>query len=214
MKIALMRHGETELNTRRVFLSRMNVELNDTGRRQAKDAAQSLSAGRWSAIHSSPLARSQQVADMLSAALHLPVRLFDGLRERELGELEGVGITEYAQSHPAEHSRLISDRDYAPPGGETQRAVLHRVEECLTAIVGQSSVSAPGAAVIVTHGAVLAILARHIGLSDDRMRTVVRHCHLACLEAELGVDRALSLQVRHWDVAAGVADAWARNSAC
>lgn len=209
MKIALMRHGETELNTRRVFLSRTNAELNEAGTRQAKSAARSMRVARWSAIHASPLARSAQVAHIIAGELHLPVRLLDGLRERELGELEGVGITEYAQSHPAEYSRLVNDRDYAPPGGETQYAVLHRVEECLKGIAGRSSASAPGPVMVVTHGGVLAILGRGLGLTEDRIRTAVRHCQLVCLEAELDAGHALRAQVQHWDVAPDVAAAWA-----
>ncbi|MER6048135.1 histidine phosphatase family protein [Streptomyces sp. NPDC001793] len=212
MKIALMRHGETEFNARRIFLSRTDAELNETGMRQAKSAAQRLSLGSWSAIYASPLARSQQVADVLSGELRLPVRLFDGLRERELGELEGLGIEDYAQSHPAEYARLINDPDYAPHRGETQHAVVDRVTECLKMMVRQSTSSAPGAALVVTHGAVLAILARHAGLPGDRLRAAVRNCHLLCLDAEFDTGQSLSLRLRHWDVAPDEAGAWASSA--
>ncbi|MGI9125067.1 MAG: bifunctional RNase H/acid phosphatase, partial [Mycobacterium sp.] len=79
-RLLLLRHGQTELSRQRCYSGRGNPELTDTGRRQAADAARSLSGqGGRSAVVTSPLQRAYDTAAAAAGALGLPVTVDDDL---------------------------------------------------------------------------------------------------------------------------------------
>lgn len=67
-RLILVRHGETEWNRVERFRGRMDIELNERGRRQAQAVASRLSTWRIEAIYSSPLKRALQTAQPLAKA--------------------------------------------------------------------------------------------------------------------------------------------------
>ncbi len=63
VRIMLVRHGETDWNRKEIFRGRIDVELNENGREQAKVLAQAVSAFHIDAAYSSPLSRSLETAN-------------------------------------------------------------------------------------------------------------------------------------------------------
>jgi broad specificity phosphatase PhoE len=91
----LVRHGETSWNQeRRIQGGSSDVELNELGRKQVERLALALRETKIDAIYSSPLKRALDTAIAIAGHHQLAVQVEPGLREMEVGELEGISIAE------------------------------------------------------------------------------------------------------------------------
>jgi broad specificity phosphatase PhoE len=91
MRILLLRHGQTPFNlTGTIDTVIPGANLTDLGTRQARAVPDALAGESIGAIFASSLVRTQLTAQPLSDALGLPIRVLDGLREIEGGDLEGL----------------------------------------------------------------------------------------------------------------------------
>ena len=100
-RTALVRHGETDWNRDGRLQGRTDVPLNDTGREQARALAAALADGDWSAVTSSPLSRARETAQILAAALGLPLLpAREDLVERDFGAAEGGSREELTARYP------------------------------------------------------------------------------------------------------------------
>ncbi len=91
MKLILVRHGETSWNKeRRVQGSDSDIELNDTGLEQARKVANFLKNEPINVIFSSPMQRARATAEAIASYHQVPVEFDQGLRELNVGELEGM----------------------------------------------------------------------------------------------------------------------------
>ena len=124
----LLRHGQTPLSVDRRFAGLGDIELTETGVRQAKLAGERLAArGGVDVIVASPLRRARQTAEEVAAATGAPVEFDDDLRETDFGEWEGLNITQAQPRRPGEVTSRLADPAAAPPGGESFAAVAVRV---------------------------------------------------------------------------------------
>ena len=125
----LLRHGQTPLSAERRFAGLGDIELTETGVRQAKLAGERLAArGGVDVIVASPLRRARQTAEEVAAATGAPVEFDDDLRETDFGEWEGLTFTEAQRRWPGEVTAWLADPAAAPPGGESFAAVAVRVQ--------------------------------------------------------------------------------------
>ncbi|MFD8009704.1 histidine phosphatase family protein [Streptomyces sp. NPDC058955] len=201
MRLVLLRHGETDRNAADLFQAQADIPLNPTGTRQAREVARALSPGAWAAVWSSPLVRADRTAAYAAERLGVPHHRADGLRERDLGTLDGRERAAYAREHPEEMRRLLTDPDYAPPGGETGRAALSRFAATLRAVAAESRPPDPAGrpdparparrpdpyptrpVLVVTHGGVLNLLTRALdGGPDAPPGVLVGTCAAACVD--------------------------------
>ncbi|SVB45241.1 uncharacterized protein METZ01_LOCUS198095, partial [marine metagenome] len=86
----LVRHGETEWNKLGRFQGQKDIALNARGLAQAKETARAIAQDGEIALYSSPLQRTMQVANEISLLTDVPVVPVPGVKELNLGELEGV----------------------------------------------------------------------------------------------------------------------------
>ncbi|MFC4225011.1 histidine phosphatase family protein [Lysinibacter cavernae] len=88
--IALIRHGQTPWNAEFRIQGRTDIDLNDTGREQARFAAKELDDS-WNIVTSSPLSRASETAAIIAEGLGLsgPAHV-DHLVERNFGRAEGL----------------------------------------------------------------------------------------------------------------------------
>ncbi len=90
--IYIIRHGQTELNIRNALQGRSDHPLNETGIRQAEEAAERLRGISFDIVYSSPLIRAVQTAEIL-APDRKPV-IDERLIEMEYGPYEGKSLRE------------------------------------------------------------------------------------------------------------------------
>ncbi|KAL8539546.1 hypothetical protein ACS0TY_001233 [Phlomoides rotata] len=129
-EIIVIRHGETEWNADRRIQGHLDVDLNDVGRQQAVAVADRLSREpRISAVYSSDLRRAFDTAEIIAKRCGvLEVTKDPGLRERHLGDLQGLVLRDAAKVNPVAHKAFVSKRDdiEIPGGGESFKQLCER----------------------------------------------------------------------------------------
>ncbi len=189
-RILFIRHGETDWNRVKRIQGHIDIPLAASGFAQAERLAARLArkahrahadgaahtahtAPDWGvaldAIYSSDLTRAQQTAQPTATALGMSVQLSTGLRERDYGVFQGHDSSEIAARFPDAYAVWKTrDPGFAPEGGESLRALSHRVLHTVAAIVAAH----PGGRIAcVTHGGVLDCIYRHArGLPLDAPR--------------------------------------------
>jgi probable phosphoglycerate mutase len=139
----LVRHGETDWNRERRVQGATDIPLNDTGRAQAREAADLLVRRSFDAVVASPLSRAFETGSIIAERLGLDTpSTLDDLKERSYGDAEGMTNDEIAARWP----------DDVVPGRESRRALLARVTEALGEIAIRFDA---GSVVVATHGAVI-----------------------------------------------------------
>ena len=167
--IYVIRHGQTELNTRGVLQGRSDHPLNETGIRQAKEAAERLKGISFDAVYSSPLIRAVRTAKIVVPELE-PI-LDERLIEMEYGPYEGVDL----RTPPPEIIEFFSDfvHNPAPEGMEQLPEVTARVGAFLEEIreraeaedilVSTHAIAMKGALEYLTPGSNGAYWSKYIG---------------------------------------------------
>ncbi|KAA9086769.1 histidine phosphatase family protein [Microbacterium radiodurans] len=160
--LTLVRHGETDWNRERRIQGSTDIPLNETGRDQARAVGAALRAALPAdaalAVASSDLARARETAELIASALEVrPPRTYAGLRERNYGDAEGVGIEEF-------HARWGEWAVADVPGAEPWPDVRRRALAALGDAVGDARrhhASASPDLVVVAHGALIREVIRH-----------------------------------------------------
>ncbi|WP_020577520.1 bifunctional RNase H/acid phosphatase [Actinopolymorpha alba] len=149
--LLLLRHGETQRSLAKRFSGSggEDVALTDRGREQAAAAATALT-GRVgiAAVVTSPLRRTRETAELVGAALDLPVSVEPGFAEAAFGEWDGLTFAEVRERWPDHLDAWLRSTSVAPPGGESFDDVFVRVraarDRLIRSYAGQS-------VVVVTH---------------------------------------------------------------
>ena len=100
MKFFVVRHGETDWNKLGRFQGHTDISLNDRGLSQARETAVASEDWGYTAIYSSPLVRTVQVAEEIAKVTPMLVSQEPGLKELSLGDLEGVTGEEMRNAWP------------------------------------------------------------------------------------------------------------------
>lgn len=154
-RLLLLRHGESEGNRDGRFTPHPDIPLTGEGTAQAESAARWI-ADRYAprALVSSPYARARQTAAVLAAPLGLVVRVEPDLRERNYGRFAGEPYgTPRSGYDPAAYWI------WQPPDGESLIEVRARAGAALDRLTEAYPVDD---VVIVSHGAVMLALWRHV----------------------------------------------------
>lgn len=89
-RLILVRHGESESNLAQAFSASPDIELTETGRIQAHEAARRIK-GRFApaAVLCSHFKRARETAGIIGTELNLPVEILEDIHERDLGAFRG-----------------------------------------------------------------------------------------------------------------------------
>ena len=100
-EIILVRHGETNWNVTEVFRGRIDVDLNETGLKQAKLQSGYLAGINIDAIYSSPLKRALKTAEVIAGRKKLEVKIAPGLIDFDFGTWQGLSRQEVMNKYKA-----------------------------------------------------------------------------------------------------------------
>ena len=166
MKLFLTRHGETDWNLRRRIQGSTDTDLNESGRRQAVQLAESLllSPDRPEIVYTSGLKRARETAEIAAGRLQVPCVVHEGLGEINFGLWEGLTWDQVEERYPELYTIWHTDRRYGhPPEGESYQDLLNRVLPALRDIIRREGGSDSGRRVlVVTHSAVIMSLLSHL----------------------------------------------------
>ena len=142
--IGLLRHGQTDWNIDFRLQGITDIELNETGLEQARQAAEVIDSSDWDIVVSSPLSRARVTAQIVADANGLTgVEIEPLLLERSFGEAEGLMHEEWREKYPDQN--LV-------PGGETLPELTERAWQLLDLLIAKY----PGQRVLtVSHGALI-----------------------------------------------------------
>lgn len=150
--LLLVRHGQSEGNAAGVIQGRLDPPLTPLGREQARTLAERLRAEPATVrVVASPLARARATAEIVAAALGLPLAEEPRLMEYDFGEASGLTPAAVRERHP-EWSGGRGDGAARPllPGEEGVRAFDARV-----AAVVDELLALEGRTVAIAHGGVI-----------------------------------------------------------
>lgn len=133
----LIRHGETTANRDQIIAGRLEVELTEKGRAQAR-ALRALAWDEPLAVFTSPMARARETAALAFPA-H-PATQHPGLKERDWGIFEGRPLPD------------LPPRDTTPEDGEGWRRMILRVHAALTTCLIEA---VPNLPVVICHSGVI-----------------------------------------------------------
>lgn len=165
-RFILIRHGQTGWNKQERFRGWVDIDLDETGRRQAQAAARRVSPWGVSAIYSSPLKRALATAQALADIAGLGVNAIDGITDMHFGVWQGMSIAEVKDSYPDQFDQWCNRPDALEiPDGETLEDVRIRsvaaIEELATSHEGQTIA-------VFTHRVVCKVLLCHVlGLDNS-----------------------------------------------
>jgi len=167
LRLILIRHGETYWNReRRIQGGGSDTELSEVGLKQARIVTSFLKGENVAAIISSPLKRALDTAKAIAGQHQLPVEVEAGLREIEVGELEGLSLsdltTTFSQYLLGNWQEVGSQR---LPGGESFVELQQRSWACIEGLLAEHK---DGTVVIVSHYfVIIAIIFRALGFPLD-----------------------------------------------
>ncbi|MBR6966264.1 MAG: histidine phosphatase family protein [Clostridia bacterium] len=202
MKIYVIRHGETELNVKRIKQGWLDASLNQAGRDLARLTGQALQGIHFDACFSSPLKRAWETVEILlreSGNENVPIQADDRLKEINFGEEEGTPGT-YSSLPPETAQLFFSDALRFPgfPGGESIRDVCRRTGDFLNELIRQDRY---GTVLVGTHGCALRAMMNPLYAQPDRFWQghVPANCAITILESAGGQARILESDKIYYD---------------
>lgn len=174
-RICFVRHGETNWNAERRMQGHIDIPLNANGISQAERLANALIRVKHSfdVIYSSDLERALHTANAVARALSLDVQITPRLRERNVGKLQGLLLSEAPVLLPEIWQRHIArELDHDLGGGESIRTFHQRMQDILELFLSEHR----GQSVLaVSHGGSLDMIYRIVtqqALDAERVAVV------------------------------------------
>jgi len=154
-EIILARHGETKWNVQEIFRGRIDIALNETGRKQAELLAEYLRHLKIEAIYSSPLKRALKTAEVIASHHKLAVEITPGLIDFNYGKWQGLPHQEVKDKYNELYAEWISHPDQVKiPAGES----LNDVRKRAIGVVDEVTAKHEGTIVLLSHRVVNKVL--------------------------------------------------------
>lgn len=129
-RLILVRHGETEWNRVGRYQGFARTSLNERGRRQAERVASRLAHWEIDVLYASDLPRAVETAQPIAEQLGLPINDLAAIREIDVGEWEGLTVSEIESQHTANwEAYLANPMNTVRKGGESLAQLAERVTQ-------------------------------------------------------------------------------------
>lgn len=128
--LILLRHGQSQWNHENRFTGFTDIDLNETGIAEAKQAGRTLKDIKLDKVYTSTLKRAFNTAKLALAEMgqNPPMVKHDDLRERDYGDLTGLNKDETRKKFGEEQVHIWRrSYDVPPPDGESLKDVVARV---------------------------------------------------------------------------------------
>ncbi len=197
MRLFVIRHAQTEYNSRKLIQGKIDSTLTELGKSQAEGLAEELKNILIDNIFSSPMLRTYTTALSIATPHRLPVVKTPSLLERNYGIYEGKPMPETKMAHPeyfSDYPKL--DYNVKPPEGESINEVYRRVN----GFVEKLKVNLPERTIVlVAHGIVNKIIVS--SLIDGNLKKMGTYKQKnACInELEIVNGKAKAIRLNYTD---------------
>jgi len=189
-----LRHGEHGL-LGKVLAGRMpGVGMTERGRAEIASQAERLAREKIAAIYASPLQRTRETAEIVSARLSLSIEFRDDLLELDFGEWTGATF-DAIRADPRWQAWSTQRSLAAIPGGESMRAVQQRI---VAAMIELNERHLHETIVLASHGDVIrAALLYALGMPlDFYNRLEIGQGSISTIQIQSGGIRVLAVSER------------------
>ena len=186
VRLLFARHGQTEWHRDNRYVSRTDIGLNETGRREAWMLARRAEEERPDLVLCSPLTRALETARLSAEACGMEPRSDERLRELDFGEWEGKSLAEIREEDPDSVSLFEEDpARHGFPGGEPLNKGAERMLEILAELHRSHT---DRKVLLVAHNTLLRLgLCRMLGIPlRDYRRRLPRLVNAAVSEVRFG----------------------------
>jgi broad specificity phosphatase PhoE len=183
--IYLIRHGETDWNTKKLIQGQTDTDLTELGVTQAQNVAKELKGRVFDAIYASDLTRTVKTANIIASEHNLAVKKTHLLRERSMGIYEGLPKTKTAE---IEELYLLTDvhKRYEYKPHHTIESEKEVVERLLAHIKEVTKLHTEKEILFVTHQGVIRVFLRYLGYINysKRFGSVIENAGYVKIETD------------------------------
>ncbi len=209
MKIYMIRHGETPLNSKGCLQGQINTQLNESGVSLAIETGKALKDVKFDLAISSHLDRArmtgQLVLDQNEVSGEIPYEIDERIAEINWGEWDAMGCSTENYELPItqeQFNTFYTDTMNWPgaPGGESIKAICKRTGEFLEELIHREDLQ-DKTILLATHGcAVRGLLHSLYENQDDFWQGAVpANCAVNIVEVENGVARLVERDKIYYD---------------
>ena len=147
--VTFLRHGESVGNLENRFQGQADFPLTENGRQQALALAEHWKSegAAFDACFASPLLRAKETAEIVCAALNVPLESDPGWMEMDNGRLAGLRDEEIDWDEP----KFLTPYTRFGETGESRLEIYLRAGRAIQSIVDRK----PGRYLVVSHGGIL-----------------------------------------------------------
>ena len=183
MRLYVLRHGQTQLNSERRLQGHMQTELNDVGIAQAEMVASILNDKgiTFDRIYSSPLERAIRTGEIATGVSRESFVIDHNLTEIDFGINEG---RKYDELQGAPGNIFLSPETYLPPeGGESLESLRNRMKHFLERMRDEEC---EGNVLAVSHGTAIHMILLYLrGMSLSELWTEhVGNCNVTVIDID------------------------------
>ncbi len=152
MILYLMRHSETDWNTKHLFQGRTDIPLNENGRKIAKWTKEGLKDVEFDVAFCSPLSRAKETAQIVLEGRDITLIEDERIIEMEFGGYEGTRVD---QSDEKIRTFFLHPESYVNEKGEESfEEVVERADAFMQELINHPKYQ-DSTILVVTHGATI-----------------------------------------------------------
>ena len=155
--IYLVRHGETDLNIKKVYYGWTDVPLTLHGIGECQVVKEKLKGIVFDVVITSPLIRTIQSSEIITGLSKAEFKIYPELKELNFGKWENLHYTDIEKAYNQDWLEWAKDwRGFCIPEGESFNIFYNRVKLCFDKILEKSKGKT---ILIVGHQGVLKVIA-------------------------------------------------------
>lgn len=156
MEIYIVRHGETVWNREKRLQGTSDIELNEEGRRLARETGKNLWNVEFDIVYASPLKRAYETAELITAKRPITIIRDNRIREIGFGVLEGKTTDQMTEEERKRVNQFFeAPESYIPAeGGEQIEDAAKRAAEFIKEQIEPLEEKGYKRIMIVAHGAI------------------------------------------------------------
>ena len=181
MKIWIARHGQTDLNKKKLMQGRTDALLNRIGIEQAKQSRRSIGDVHFDAVYSSPLKRAQMTGAIIGNVDLSEIIVDQRLIETNFGVYEKKRY--YALGLPMTFYWAMPNLFPAPPTVETIESMKERASSFLKELEAKDYENV----LVACHGGIMRALCGYLDDAPDGLRWErMKNCEIRVYEYKDG----------------------------
>ena len=187
MEIYFIRHGQTDYNLHNITQGCKDIPLNETGRRQAQEAAEALKSIDFDYIYSSPLCRALETAEIINQYKHQPIITEKRLCERSFNVLEGTASKQIDMASFFDFEANLSEY-----GVETIKSFIARVSSFLDEIHLKYGNTNKKILLVSHNGVHIAMYCYYNGVPDNLLEYGLYSCEYSIFNGKNQIKKHIS----------------------